>query len=239
MSSKKVKKSVWCYFCNKSFELEDQLISHQKMIHWRCPRCNTVKSSSKVLMQHMSKVHKEILTSIPNALPGRENPNNDVFGMKGIPEDTYIAWRSEIDPTFREMASNINIQGAFLANEATRIAARNILNAQTNIAFNQVNLFQHANVGISTNVGTIITAKGAVSSETIQKYTNLKGNQAEAAQRQYDSAMISAQNFLEDAEKKAEKKRKKEYREMKYEFNNKSHLQNEKKKLCFLFLKVI
>lgn len=207
--SKKDVKRFWCYFCNKGFATEEQLFNHQKMIHWRCPKCGAIKFSSKQLMSHVSKAHKEILKKVPNAIEGRDNPNNNVRGMDGIPEETYISWRSQIDPNFKEIANNVAPEGAFIANESTRLAANNIRSAQKNIAFNQVNLFQHANVGAS-NMGTLITAKGAVSSNSLNMNSGLsKIHHSAATQRIFDSHMVLAKSIIEDAEKEAEAKRKK------------------------------
>ena len=73
------KNTIWCYFCNKSFVDENQLIAHQKMVHFRCPVCRRVKLNSSALATHMSTVHKEILKAVPNAIPERDSPDNSVL----------------------------------------------------------------------------------------------------------------------------------------------------------------
>ena len=38
-------------------------------------------------MLHVAQVHKESVSKVPNALPDREDPNIEIFGSQGIPED--------------------------------------------------------------------------------------------------------------------------------------------------------
>lgn len=48
------------------------------------------------LSVHMNQVHKENLTSVENALPNRANPEIEIFGMEGIPEDVVAAHNQRV-----------------------------------------------------------------------------------------------------------------------------------------------
>ena len=37
----------------------------------------------------MRTQHKETLTSVPNALDGRDGVDKEIIGMKGIPDDAF------------------------------------------------------------------------------------------------------------------------------------------------------
>jgi hypothetical protein len=78
-------------------------------------------------------VHKQILEKVPNAIEGRESPDNAVFGMRGIPENVYVAWLTSVDPEFKKSAQNVNLEGAYLANDTTRIAAMNLIASTSNV----------------------------------------------------------------------------------------------------------
>ena len=59
---------------------------HQRERHTRCQECFKKLNTSKALAVHCLNVHKRALTAVPNALPGREDPAWDIFGMAGVPE---------------------------------------------------------------------------------------------------------------------------------------------------------
>lgn len=205
---------AWCYFCDKVFDNEVHLINHQKMLHFRCPICRRQKLSSKSLSEHMSSVHKQILEKVPNALKGRESPDNAVFGMRGIPEAEYIKWLTSINPDFREKARGINLEGAVLANDMTRIASLAHKTAAQNIAFNQLNQFNAA-VNVNPGQSTLITARGIVNSDSvlqqqmkIQQKIRAGGDDIAQVQRKYDVAMQKAKEIVEDLMYQAEKERK-------------------------------
>ena len=205
---------AWCYFCDKVFDNEVHLINHQKMLHFRCPICRRQKLSSKSLSEHMSTVHKQILEKVPNALKSRESPDNAVFGMRGIPEAEYIKWLTSINPDFREKARGINLEGAVLANDMTRIASLAHKTAAQNIAFNQLNQFNAA-VNVNPGQSTLITARGIVNSDSvlqqqmkIQQKIRAGGDDIAQVQRKYDVAMQKAKEIVENLMYQAEKERK-------------------------------
>jgi len=43
------------------------------------------------MVTHMTQVHKEELKKIPNALPGKDTTEIEIFGMEGVPEDDLLA----------------------------------------------------------------------------------------------------------------------------------------------------
>ena len=209
------KSKVWCYFCNKSFEDEIRLITHQKMTHFRCPICRRVRQSTKALANHMSSAHREELVRVPNAIEGRDSPNNTVFGMKGIPENIYIEWLSSVDPDFGKR-QDLAIDGVVMANDATRFAVMTHMASAANITYSQYNQFQRASVHVNQGLGTVLTAKGVVAAETLQKEEQrFIPDDPATAQRKYEIAMRKAREILDDAMEKYVEERKEKVKRQK------------------------
>ncbi|KAF7457437.1 zinc finger, C2H2 type domain-containing protein [Cryptosporidium felis] len=59
----------FCYYCNREFGDEKVLKQHQK------------------IFRLFPQVHKETLSRIPNAVPGRDIPDIVINGMKGVPPE--------------------------------------------------------------------------------------------------------------------------------------------------------
>ncbi|KAJ3033034.1 hypothetical protein HDV00_006844 [Rhizophlyctis rosea] len=83
---KRAEMKPWCWYCDREFEDEKVLINHQKAKHFKCNSCGKKLNTVGGLSVHMGQVHKENLTTVPNALPGREGVDLEIFGMEGIPE---------------------------------------------------------------------------------------------------------------------------------------------------------
>lgn len=93
----------WCYYCERDFDDLKILISHQKAKHFKCDRCgrrlNTAGGKRRCpapvygiligigLSVHMNQVHKENLTHVENANPGRQGLEIEIFGMEGVPAE--------------------------------------------------------------------------------------------------------------------------------------------------------
>lgn len=213
----KMMKKVYCYWCNASFDNENQLISHQKSKHFRCPVCNQVKQSLKNLNNHYLQIHRTYLPAVPNALEGRTDPNVNIFGLSGIPEDVYVSWLAEIDPTFKANAKELNMDGAYIANQSVTLNARNSLEITKSIFRNQLMQFANARVQTAPVVEHVITAKGVISSEQLQtKERNISFKASlENAQKRFETSQRKAAQILFDAERAAEKSRKLLYKERK------------------------
>ena len=72
------------------------LTYHQKAKHFKCHICHKKLYTAPGLAIHCSQVHKETITSVPNALPNRDNLEVEIFGMEGIPEADRIAHELQI-----------------------------------------------------------------------------------------------------------------------------------------------
>ena len=81
-----VKEEVFCFFCNRDFDDEKNLIVHQKSKHFRCPSCYKQCPTSVALVVHCQQVHKETLTEVPGALPARNDIKLEIYGMTGVAE---------------------------------------------------------------------------------------------------------------------------------------------------------
>jgi hypothetical protein len=86
----------WCYYCERDFDDQKVLISHQKAKHFKCDKCNRRLNTAGGLSVHLQQVHKETLTAVENAIEGRQGVEPEVFGMMGIPEDLLNAHRQRI-----------------------------------------------------------------------------------------------------------------------------------------------
>ncbi|KAH3765289.1 protein SUPPRESSOR OF FRI 4 [Pelomyxa schiedti] len=81
----------WCWYCDRTFEDEKILIQHQKAKHFKCHVCHKKMSTAGGLTIHVSQVHKENISKIPNSKPNRDTvPGPEICGMDGIPEDDVL-----------------------------------------------------------------------------------------------------------------------------------------------------
>jgi hypothetical protein len=76
---------IFCFYCDRDFSTEHELVHHQKEKHLRCPTCHKRMVSTSGLVVHALQVHKRTITAVPNAIEGRDDPKVDVFGMQGVP----------------------------------------------------------------------------------------------------------------------------------------------------------
>ncbi|OWZ23999.1 hypothetical protein PHMEG_0001039 [Phytophthora megakarya] len=93
---------IFCYYCDRNFDDEKVLILHQKARHFKCPTCHKKLSTISGMIIHIQQVHKETLKSIPNAKPGRESAEVEVYGMEGVPDANGVIakkQRMEAGPT--------------------------------------------------------------------------------------------------------------------------------------------
>eukprot|EP00257_Ricinus_communis_P020890 XP_015580248.1 protein SUPPRESSOR OF FRI 4 isoform X2 [Ricinus communis] len=88
---KRVASKVWCYYCDREFDDEKILVQHQKAKHFKCHVCHKKLSTAGGMAIHVLQVHKESITKVPNAKPGRESTDIEIYGMQGIPPDVLAA----------------------------------------------------------------------------------------------------------------------------------------------------
>lgn len=95
-----------CFYCDRVFTDENQLVMHQKAKHFRCPDCGKKMTTTSAMRIHMSSVHKSeldrwvlrrllrrltlltvslLVTRVPNSKEGRGGVDFDVYGMEGLP----------------------------------------------------------------------------------------------------------------------------------------------------------
>lgn len=84
---KKKQLKPWCWYCNREFDDEKILIQHQKAKHFKCHICHKKLYTGPGLSIHCMQVHKDKIDKIPNALPGRNNVEIEIYGMEGIPDN--------------------------------------------------------------------------------------------------------------------------------------------------------
>jgi hypothetical protein len=78
---------VYCWYCERKFEDEKVLVAHQKAKHFKCHVCHKKLTTAGGMVVHVFQVHKENITKVPNAKPGRDSVKYEIYGMDGIPED--------------------------------------------------------------------------------------------------------------------------------------------------------
>ena len=81
------KPEIVCFYCERVFDDEKVLILHQKAKHFKCDFCQKKLSTAGGLVVHIVQVHKETIKEIPNAKPGRESTEWEIYGMTGIPDE--------------------------------------------------------------------------------------------------------------------------------------------------------
>ncbi|KAI7900995.1 uncharacterized protein BX663DRAFT_141620 [Cokeromyces recurvatus] len=86
----------WCWYCEKDFEDDKVLVTHQRAKHFKCEVCNKKLTTAGGMVVHSFQVHKININKVPNALPGRDNLEVEIFGMEGIPEEDMIAHEARI-----------------------------------------------------------------------------------------------------------------------------------------------
>lgn len=90
------KKRIYCYYCDRNFDDEKVLILHQKARHFKCHVCHKKLSTAGGMAVHVLQVHKETISSVPNAKPGRETVDIEIYGMEGVPgEESAMAAAGE------------------------------------------------------------------------------------------------------------------------------------------------
>eukprot|EP00897_Mesotaenium_endlicherianum_P008577 jgi/Mesen1/7748/ME000407S06963 len=110
MGKKKKKESKpWCYYCDREFEDEKVLIQHQKAKHFKCHVCHKKLSTAGGLVVHVLQVHKENLNKVPNAKPGRESVELEIFGVEGIPPEAIAARNGEPDDERPAKAAKVEV----------------------------------------------------------------------------------------------------------------------------------
>ncbi|KAK9469123.1 hypothetical protein V1512DRAFT_280925 [Lipomyces arxii] len=90
----------WCFYCERDFDDLKVLISHQRAQHFKCDKCNKRLNTAGGLVIHVQQVHKETLTAVFNALPGRERTDIEIFGLEGIPEEVIQAREAKLRENF-------------------------------------------------------------------------------------------------------------------------------------------
>lgn len=98
----------WCYYCERTFDDLVVLVQHQKAVHFKCQAsgCGRRLYTIGGLNVHMNHVHKETLDKVPNALPGRENPqDSEIYGMEGVPKDVRAAHEQRITNEYWRVAN--------------------------------------------------------------------------------------------------------------------------------------
>ncbi|XP_056163467.1 protein SUPPRESSOR OF FRI 4 isoform X2 [Syzygium oleosum] len=112
---KRAASKVWCYYCDREFDDEKILVQHQKAKHFKCHACHKKLSTASGMAIHVLQVHKEAVTKVPNAKPGRESTEIEIYGMQGIPPDVLAAHYGEEDEEAPPKVAKVEPRSAQLA----------------------------------------------------------------------------------------------------------------------------
>ncbi|KAJ2735192.1 hypothetical protein IW152_001711 [Coemansia sp. BCRC 34962] len=94
--SKRMEVKPWCWYCEREFEDEKVLIQHQRAKHFKCHICSRRLNSAGGMFIHVAQVHKESITRVPNAMPGRDKAEIEIFGSVGIPEEDVVEYENRM-----------------------------------------------------------------------------------------------------------------------------------------------
>ncbi|XWS40481.1 hypothetical protein CRYUN_Cryun18bG0143700 [Craigia yunnanensis] len=111
---KRLSSKVWCYYCDREFDDEKILVQHQKAKHFKCHVCHKKLSTVGGMVIHVLQVHKETVTKVPNAKPGRESTDIEIYGMQGIPPDVLAAHYGGEEEEAPSKAAKVGIPSAQL-----------------------------------------------------------------------------------------------------------------------------
>ncbi|KAJ1876718.1 hypothetical protein H4R99_004192 [Coemansia sp. RSA 1722] len=100
--SRKVVFKPWCWYCEREFEDEKVLIQHQKARHFKCHICAKRLNTANGMVIHVAQVHKENIKHVPNALPGRDKPDLEIFGSIGIPSEDVAEYEQRMSEKLGE-----------------------------------------------------------------------------------------------------------------------------------------
>jgi len=104
---RKLENKPYCWYCTRDFDDEKILIQHQKAKHFKCHICHKKLTTAGGMVIHVYQVHKENITKVPNAKPGRDSIVYEIYGMEGIPDENGII-PNENNPVDPSSLTNIN-----------------------------------------------------------------------------------------------------------------------------------
>lgn len=99
----------WCFYCDRSFENEQVLHSHQRAKHFTCSHCSRKFALAVSLKMHMIQTHNDQLNAVQNSVPGRGNPTIPISGMNGIPPQVVIDRLKQLYIDTKDEKSRIEI----------------------------------------------------------------------------------------------------------------------------------
>jgi hypothetical protein len=97
-------------YCEREFDDEKVLITHQRAKHFKCPQCGKRMNTTGGLSIHYAQVHKETLRSVPNAIKGRDSVDIEIFGMEGVPPEDIIAHNASLGIPPQPMPKRVKIE---------------------------------------------------------------------------------------------------------------------------------
>jgi hypothetical protein len=69
----------YCTYCDKLFQDDKILETHQKAKHFKCSVCEKKLSTAGGLVVHMYNQHKQTITTIANPKPGRDSISAEIL----------------------------------------------------------------------------------------------------------------------------------------------------------------
>ncbi|XP_052182118.1 protein SUPPRESSOR OF FRI 4-like isoform X2 [Diospyros lotus] len=105
---------VWCYYCDREFEDEKILVQHQKAKHFKCHVCLKKLSTARGMVIHVLQVHKETVSKVPNAKPGRESTDIEIYGMQRIPPDILASHYAEEEDDVPSKSAKLEVASSVM-----------------------------------------------------------------------------------------------------------------------------
>jgi hypothetical protein len=86
----------YCTYCDKLFQDDKVLETHQKAKHFKCTACDKKLSTAGGLVVHMYNQHKQTITTIANSKPGRDSISAEILSNI-VDEGEYKRQKTEED----------------------------------------------------------------------------------------------------------------------------------------------
>ncbi|RCH99699.1 hypothetical protein CU097_003319 [Rhizopus azygosporus] len=159
MGKKRKTKQIrpWCWYCEKDFEDDKVLVTHQRAKHFKCEVCSKKLTTAGGMVVHAQQVHKIEIYKVPNALPGRDNLDIEIFGMEGIPEEDLVAHELKVAGLNNSKKAKTSTGGSGQYSELT------LEEIQAQMAAHKAT----ANPNLTTTTTSNITTSAAPTSATI------------------------------------------------------------------------
>jgi hypothetical protein len=88
--------STFCYYCERPFDDDRTLLNHQRQKHFLCDDCGKRLNTIGGLKTHVENVHKGTISTVANAIEGRQDIRVEIYAMEGVPPEMIATKRAHV-----------------------------------------------------------------------------------------------------------------------------------------------